>query len=85
MLGKIEGRRRKGRPKMAGWHHQCNEHELGQTPKDGVGQRGLVCCSMGLHDWATRTTNRSVSEPGDKSYKWCHSLAILVLNLVQNH
>ena len=20
---------------MAGWHHQCNEHELGQVPGDG--------------------------------------------------
>ena len=30
---------------MAGWHHQCNGHELGQTPGEGEGQRGLVCCS----------------------------------------
>ena len=22
---------------MAGWHHRCNEHELGQTPGDGEG------------------------------------------------
>jgi len=20
---------------MVGWHHQCNGHELGQTPGDG--------------------------------------------------
>ena len=30
---------------MAGWHHQCNEHELGQTLGDGEGQGGLECCS----------------------------------------
>ena len=30
---------------MAGWHHPCNEHELGQTLGDGEGQGGLVCCS----------------------------------------
>ena len=30
---------------MAGWHHQCNEHELGQTLGDDGGQGGLVCCS----------------------------------------
>ena len=30
---------------MAGRHHPCNEHELGQTPGDGEGQGGLVCCS----------------------------------------
>ena len=23
---------------MAGQHHPCNEHELGQTPGDGEGQ-----------------------------------------------
>ena len=30
---------------MAGWHHWCNGHELGQTSGDGEGQRSLVCCS----------------------------------------
>ena len=30
---------------MAGWHHQYNEHELGQTLGDSEGQGGLVCCS----------------------------------------
>ena len=45
MLGKIEGRRRKRvlENEMAGWHHPCNGHELGQTSGDGEGQGGLVC------------------------------------------
>ena len=30
---------------MAGRHHPCNEHELGQTPGDAEGQGGLACCS----------------------------------------
>ena len=30
---------------MAGWHHQFNGHELGQTLRDGEGQGGLTCCS----------------------------------------
>ena len=30
---------------MAGWHHWCNGHELGQTPGDAEGQGGLACCS----------------------------------------
>ena len=30
---------------MAGWHHQCNGHELEQTPGDGKAQGGLVCYS----------------------------------------
>ena len=31
--------------KMAEWHHQYNDLELGQTLGDGEGQGGLVCCS----------------------------------------
>ena len=34
---------------MAGWHHRCNEHELGQTLGDGERQGGLACCSP--WDW----------------------------------
>ena len=30
---------------MAGWHHRCNGHKLGQTLGDGEGRGGLVCCS----------------------------------------
>ena len=30
---------------IAGRHHRCNEHELGQTLGDGKGQGDLVCCS----------------------------------------
>ena len=28
---------------MAGWHHQCNEHELWQTPGDMVRNREAWC------------------------------------------
>ena len=50
MLGKIEGKRRRGHQgEMAGWHHQCSECELGQTLGDGEGQGGLVCCSPWGH------------------------------------
>ena len=34
---------------MAGWHHQCNEHELGQILGDGEGQGSLICCSLWGH------------------------------------
>ena len=39
MLGKIEGRRRKGKTEdeMVGWHHQLNGHELEQTLGDSEG------------------------------------------------
>ena len=31
---------------MTRQHHQCNEHELRQTPGDGEGQGGLAPCSQ---------------------------------------
>ena len=43
--GKDWGQKEKrvSQDEMAGWHHQCNGCELGQTSGDGEGQRGLVC------------------------------------------
>ena len=38
---------------MAGWHHQCKGHELGQTLRDGEGQGGLACCSP----WGCKETS----------------------------
>ena len=38
MLGKIEGRRRRGpEDEMVGWHHQLNGHEFGWIPGVGDG------------------------------------------------
>ena len=34
---------------MAGWHHQCNGHELRQISGDGEGQGGMVCSSPWGH------------------------------------
>ena len=34
---------------MAGWHHRCNEHELGQTLGNGKRQGGLVSYSPWGH------------------------------------
>ena len=45
MLGKIEGRRRRGRQRMVGWHHQLNGHEFEQALEIGDGQRSLASCS----------------------------------------
>ena len=50
MLGKIEGRRRRGRQRMRWlWHHQLNGHEFDQTLGDSEGQGGLVCSSPWGH------------------------------------
>ena len=47
MLGKTEGRRRRGmtEDEMVGWHHRCDGHEFEQAPGDSEAQRNLV--SMG--------------------------------------
>ena len=49
---------------MAGWHHQCNRHELGQTLGNGEGQGGLACCSPWGHkelDTTGRLNNKNIS------------------------
>ena len=62
MLGNIKGRRRRGWQRMR-WLDgitNFNGHELGQTPKDGERQRGLVCCSpcgCKESDWTERLNN----------------------------
>ena len=45
MLRKIRGQKEKwaSEDEMAGWHHRCNGHELGQSPGNGEGQGGLAC------------------------------------------
>ena len=64
MLGKIEGKRRRGwqRMKMVRWHHWCNGHELRQTPGDEEEQGGLAYCNLWspeesdmIGNWTTRT------------------------------
>ena len=57
MLGKIEGRRRRGQQKMR-WldgYHQLNEHEFEQTLGDSEGQGSLACCSL----WGCKESDTS--------------------------
>ena len=51
MLGKIEGRRRKGvtEDEIVGWHHQFNGHEFDQALGDTEGQGSLACYSPWDH------------------------------------
>ena len=41
--------KRASEDEMARQHHWCNEHELGKSPVDSVGQGGLECCSPWGH------------------------------------
>ena len=47
MLGKIEGRRRRGltEDEMIGWHHQLDGHEFEQALEVGEGEESLAFCS----------------------------------------
>ena len=45
MLGKMEGRRRRGRQRTGRVDGIMDGHEFKQTPGDGEGQGGLACCS----------------------------------------
>ena len=50
MLGKIEGRRRRGRQRMRGLDGITdNGHGFGWTPGVGDGQGGLACCGSWGH------------------------------------
>ena len=51
MLGKTEGRRRRGWQRMRWLDHRCNGHELGQTSGGGEGQGGQACyCPWGVKE-----------------------------------
>ena len=65
--GKNRGqkRRRASEEEMAGRHHWCNGHELGQTLRDDEGQRGLMCCSP----WSCKELN-TIGELNNNNNKW---------------
>ena len=50
---------------MAGWHHRCNGHELGQTSEDGEGQGGLVCYSS----WGLKELDMTGWQDNFKDFK----------------
>ena len=57
MLGKIEGRRRKGmkEDEMVEWHHQLDGHKFELAPGVGGGQGSLACCSP----WVCKESDRT--------------------------
>ena len=64
MLGKIKGRRRRGRQEdeMVGWHHRLNGHGFGWTPEVGDGQGGLSCCGSWGHKESDMTEQLNLTE-----------------------
>ena len=53
---------------MAGWHHRCNDHEVGQPPGDGEGQGGLACCSPWGHKESDKTEQLSTAQGGNTGF-----------------
>ena len=69
MLGKIEGRRRRGRQRMR-WLdgvNQFNGHGFGWTPGVGDGQRGLTCCDS----WGRKGSD-ATEQPNWTELKKCY-------------
>ena len=66
MLGKIEGRRRRGQQRMR-CHHQINGHEFEQTLRGSEGQESLVCCSPWRYIYIYIYLYINISETSTKS------------------
>ena len=65
MLGKIEGRRRRGwQDEMVGWHHWLSGHESEQTKEHSEGQGSLMCCSPWGHKESDTTEQPNNLTPG---------------------
>ena len=66
MLGKIEGRRRRGQQRMrwVGWPHRFNGDEFEKTPGHSEKQGRLACCNpwghkeLDMTEQLNKTTNR---------------------------
>ena len=54
---------------MAGWHHQHNGHELGQTSGDGEEQGSMVCGSPCGHKELNTTERLNNIFPKDSGEK----------------
>ena len=71
MLGKIEGRRRRGQTEdeMVGWHHPVDGHEFEQILGDSEGQGSLACYSP----WG-RKESHMTEQLNDKQHHSSHLL-----------
>ena len=76
MLGKIEGRRRRGR-QMIRWLREChllNGHEFEQTLRDGEGQGSLVCC----RPWGRKESDTTQRLNNNKRGLVCYILYLVI-------
>ena len=80
MLGKTEGKRRRGRQRMRWleWQHRLNGYEFEQTPGNGEGQQSLAYCSPWDHKESdiTERLNNNNNNPHKNFYTNIHSRII---------
>ena len=78
MLGKSEGRRRRGKPeeKIVGWHHRLNGQEFKQALGEAKEQGRLVCCSS----WGRKESDMTEQLNNNK----CQLLTLLHWNKFWN-
>ena len=76
MLGKIEGRRRRGNRRWDGWLASSTQwRQSEQTPGDSDGQGSLLCCSpwgrsqTWLNDWTTTKSLNEKSKTSERNYR----------------
>ena len=65
--------KRASEDEKAEWHHQCNEHKLGQTLGDIEGQGGLVCYSL----WGHKESDMTWRPNNNKKFKVQKELILL--------
>ena len=79
MLGGIESKRRRGWPRMAGWHHRLDGREFEWTPVVGEGQGGLKCCNSWGHKESDTTERLNWTELKDLLYSTGNSTEYFVI------
>ena len=67
---------------MVRWHHQLNEHELGQTPGDDEGQGCLACCSPWSHKEVHNLASEYQKTTTEYFTKCCHCFNLPIISLV---
>ena len=87
-----QNEKRTSEDEMAGWHHWCNGHELGQSSGNGEEQGGLACCSpCGFKESdMTGQLNNKYTFLGAELLQWINPnlcsrwLTFFFLNLIKN-
>ena len=68
---------------MAGWHHQLDGHESGQTLGVGDGQGGLACCdSWGRKELGTESDTTKVIQQQQQLLPLQVSLSLFSVKII---